>query len=329
KPELVIKGTSVFFEPMGERNLNHLSNDENHLTFNYVGLWYQNPLAVTYRYKLTGVTHEWIYLSDRSITFPNLSPGKYTFEVQATAGSWNESQVSSSSVSFGIMHPFWGKWWFILGAVAAVLGLILFIIKTREDRLKAKERLETEKIEFQFETLKSQINPHFLFNSLNTLVTVIEEDKEEAVDYVEKLSDFYRSMLEYRSHNLIAIPEELRMLKDYFFLQKKRFGDNLNLHIEVDEKNIKGNIAPLTLQMLVENAIKHNVISRKKPMTISVTHELGYIKVSNLIQAKRNQEPSTRVGLQNISNRYALLTSKEVLVEATDIFFTVSIPILS
>ncbi len=191
-----------------------------------------------------------------------------------------------------------------------------------------KAVLERQNIESQLEGLRNQVNPHFLFNSLNTLTYLIPEDADKAVRFVQQLSKVYRYVLESRDSKIILLSEELAFLKSYIFLLKERFGDNL--HIELRELGPKSHtaIVPLTLQMLFENAIKHNVISTEKPLRIEVFAENGHIVVRNNLQRKNQVMDSTGVGLQNIKDRYRILTHCEVDVIVSQEYFMVVLPVV-
>jgi two-component system, LytTR family, sensor kinase len=191
------------------------------------------------------------------------------------------------------------------------------------------EKLEEENIRSQYETLKSQINPHFLFNNLNTLASLIEESPKDAVDYVNRTADYYRKILNLRGQEIITISEELELVNDYFFLQKKRFGENLSISINIPEAILTTYVAPLTLQMLVENAIKHNIISAEKPLSIVLTAEKDlYIRVTNNLQKRDESTPSSKLGLKNITERYNYLSNSKVEIIITSFTFTVSVPVL-
>lgn len=191
-----------------------------------------------------------------------------------------------------------------------------------------KAELERQNIESQLEGLRNQVNPHFLFNSLNTLIYLIPEDSQKAVRFVQQLSKVYRYVLESRDSKLIPLSEELDFLKSYIFLLKERFGDNLQVEITGLEQKQGTAIVPLTLQMLFENAIKHNVISTGKPLHIEVFAENGHLVVRNNLQKKNQVMDSTGVGLQNIKDRYRMLTDKEVEVIASQQYFTVALPVV-
>lgn len=191
-----------------------------------------------------------------------------------------------------------------------------------------KELLKRENIESQLEGLRSQVNPHFLFNSLNTLAYIIPQDADRAVKFVQKLSKVYRYILEIRDKKLISVREELKFLDSYIFLIKERFGENLQIEIAVPQSVYEKNIIPLSMQMLFENAIKHNIISSSKPLKIQVVLRDGKIHVENNLQKKKQSMPSTQVGLQNIRNRYAFFTQKEVEVKVNEHTFSVGLPLI-
>ncbi|MBK9103410.1 MAG: histidine kinase [Saprospiraceae bacterium] len=185
-------------------------------------------------------------------------------------------------------------------------------------------------IESQLAALKAQINPHFLFNSFNTLITIIDENAmqpEVAIEYVEKLSDFYRSILQYREQESISLEEEWELVQSFVYLLEKRYGTNLTLHIDTPPKD--GFIMPMTLQMLVENAVKHNIISEKYPLDLYITVDADdYVTVRNTLQPKSKAEPSTQFGLDSIIRRYQLLSERKVIIEKTSDAFIVRIPII-
>jgi sensor histidine kinase YesM len=191
-----------------------------------------------------------------------------------------------------------------------------------------KADLERQNVESQLEGLRNQVNPHFLFNSLNTLIYLIPEDSDKAVRFVQQLSKVYRYVLESRDSKMIPLSDELDFLKAYIFLLKERFGDNLHVDIQGLEQKRDTAIVPLTLQLLFENAIKHNVISTEKPLHIEVFSENGHIVVRNNLQKKNQVMDSTGVGLQNIRDRYRMLTEKDVEVIASQQFYTVALPVV-
>jgi LytS/YehU family sensor histidine kinase len=229
--------------------------------------------------------------------------------------------------SFTINPPFYTTWWFILLIFSVLMAAGYIIMKYRIQQKKKISDIENEKVKMQLDTLKSQINPHFLFNSFNTLIGTIEENKQDAITYVEKLSDFYRNMLEYRDKNLISLAEELKIHDDYLFLLKQRFGKNLIIQFKTGNNTKDVYVIPLTLQLLTENAVKHNVISNANPLVISISVEGENLVVSNPVRSKITKEKSTHFGLQSLSKRYKDLTNKEIQILDKENIFSVSIPL--
>jgi len=194
--------------------------------------------------------------------------------------------------------------------------------------LKAKI-LEKENLQSQYETLKSQINPHFLFNTLNTITNLIEEEPEVAIRYVSKTADFLRTILNLKDKEVTGVEEEIHLIEGFYDLQRQRFGENLKLLININKENLSKKIPPLALQMLFENAIKHNIISSEKPLLITIEdHGRDYIEVKNNLQKKIVFAQSNGIGLKNIENRYGFLSDQKVEVIQNELFFVVRIPLL-
>lgn len=324
-PQPGLTGVSTILKPVDFVHNNSFSYDQNYLLFNFLGLWYTNPDAVRYRFRLEGFDPDWKISKDHSASYPKLGPGHYTFRIQ-TSEHGNFENVPEASWQFTIQAPFWERWWFILFLTSVLAGLIFTFIRTREKRLQREAILHREKVLSQFETLKSQINPHFLFNSFNTLITIIEENPKVAVEYVEHLSDFYRSIMVYRERDLIKLGEEMELVHSFEYLLKKRYEDSFHLIDRVNGQS--GQLMPLSLQMLVENAVKHNIISASRPLTVEIYPENGHIVVRNNLQRKIKPETSTHFGLQSLVKRYKLLGERSVLIEENKDWFTVKIPLL-
>jgi LytS/YehU family sensor histidine kinase len=211
-----------------------------------------------------------------------------------------------------------------------LLSILFLIIKQREWSIEKLNNLEKQKIQSQLETLRNQINPHFLFNSFNTLISEIEENPERAVVYVEHLSDFYRSIVLQKDKDLISLEEEITILKNYLFIQQKRFGQALLISIQLTENQQKSfYIVPLALQLLFENAVKHNVVSLEHPLHIELfINEEHQLVIRNNIREKFTPEKGSHTGLLNIQRRYQLLSGKSVTIENDTVYFTVKIPLL-
>jgi sensor histidine kinase YesM len=189
------------------------------------------------------------------------------------------------------------------------------------------EQLKREKAESQYTALRNQINPHFLFNSLNTLLTMVAENPK-ASQYVESLSEFLRSVLQAHEKEAVSLQEELKLSNQFIFIQKTRFGDKLNVETTIPQLFLDYAIPPFALQMLLENAIKHNVVSREYPLRINVYVEDSYLVVENSIHTKSEKDPSTGIGLNNIVNRFKFLTDRKVLISEDDGKFKVSLPLM-
>lgn len=190
------------------------------------------------------------------------------------------------------------------------------------------ERTKADNLGAQFELLKQQVNPHFLFNSLSTLKSMIEIEDEHAADFTQKLSDFYRFTLENRKEDLILLSEELHILEAYLFLLTARFEEGISLQITIDKSYYPTLIPPFTLQLLVENCIKHNVISLEQPLNIRIAIEEGMLLIENKLQLKKNPEPSTKLGLENINERYLHLLDKKIEINSTGTYFNVKLPLI-
>ena len=181
----------------------------------------------------------------------------------------------------------------------------------------------------KFESLKSQIDPHFLFNSLNVLTSLIGENPYQAEKFTTKLSKVYRYVLEQRNKDLIPLTEELQFAKTYMELLSMRFEDAVNFDIPTTVSNAELKIVPLSLQLLLENAVKHNVVSSLKPLTIKIYEQDGHLIIENNINPKEAIGKSTKVGLRNIADRYGLITRKRVTIENDNKTFKVSLPLLT
>lgn len=211
--------------------------------------------------------------------------------------------------------------------IIAVYESIYFMNELRKS-VEEKEMLKRESLNAQLDALRTQVNPHFLFNNLNTLASVIPENQDQAVQFVQQLSKVYRHILEVQDQPSIPLRDELEVMKAYAFLLKTRFGDNLGITINVPDEKLEKKIVPLSLQILMENAIKHNIVSSDKPLKVDVYAENGHLVVHNNLQKKNQVNVSTGIGLDNIRNRCRLLGNDQVQVVENGSSFTVSIPLI-
>lgn len=199
--------------------------------------------------------------------------------------------------------------------------------KLQEEFLRA-EQLQKENFKAQFESLKSQIDPHFLFNSLNILGSLIYKDPGKAVQFLGQLSKVYRIVLESNRKQVVPLRTELELVEAYAFLLKTRFGSNLQIMTDVPFEKRDHGLPPTSVQMLLENAIKHNGYTPGEPLTIKIFIEGNKLVVANNLQPRMEQANSSKVGLQNIVNRYSHLTDKQVEICPTDDAFIVKLPLL-
>jgi len=205
-------------------------------------------------------------------------------------------------------------------------GGILFIVIQWQDALKREQKLREENLVFQNETLKSQINPHFLFNSLNTVSSLIQSDPEKAELFINNLSSVYRYVLENGQKDMVPLQSELDLLNRYFDLHRVRDEEKISLTIDYTDAG-DYRIIPVSLQILLENAIKHNAATRQSPLKISVFFDDQHIVVRNNLQKKATQLKSTGIGLRNLSERIRLVMGKTLIIEENDNYFTVKIPL--
>ena len=237
---------------------------------------------------------------------------------------WHQKITSDFFLETG---AFMVKIAFIFVFLGSLISNAIMFFKNWKEAAVQQEKLKREQLALQYETLKSQVNPHFLFNNLNSLTSLISTNPDKAIDFVKKLSEVYRYVLDQKDHELVALETELKFLESYIFLQKIRFETNLNVQINVNPGKFK--VIPLSVQMLVENAIKHNEISDKNPLSICIYSTADdYLIVENQLQKKSGSEGSGS-GIQNIKDQYEFFTSKKVIISENTEKFIVSIPLLT
>ncbi len=211
--------------------------------------------------------------------------------------------------------------------IASIIYAISFFKAWRE-QVKETEQVKSEALALKYKVLQDQINPHFLFNSLNVLGSLIDIDSEKAKKFNRELSLFYRNVLQFKDMDILSLHEEIDFVKKYIFLQQIRFGEALEVDIIINEK-VDGNVIPLSLQTLVENAIKHNELSKAKPLKIVIAISDDYeLIVENNLQPMETAEESSKTGLKNLAGRYEFLTGKKMIVTNNDNYFRVSIPLI-
>lgn len=209
-----------------------------------------------------------------------------------------------------------------------IYKVILSIIKKQESKVQ-EQKIIAGTASAKFETLKNQIDPHFLFNSLNVLSSLIEENPENAQRFTTSLSKVYRYVLEQKDKDLIPIEEELAFAKTYMNLLQMRFENSLTYEVIIDTIKPEAKVVPLSLQLLLENAVKHNIISEQKPLHIKIYIDNDVLVIQNNYQKKSVLQDGQGVGIQNIISRYNIITDRKVAIEQNENTYTVKIPILT
>jgi LytS/YehU family sensor histidine kinase len=204
-----------------------------------------------------------------------------------------------------------------------------YTFKQWKDSLAEKEKLQQLTLQQEFETLKSQVNPHFLFNCFNTLSSLIAEDRKQAEVFLDELSKVYRYLLRNNEDGLSSLQTEIKFIQSYYRLLKTRHGDAVDLSVEIDKKYEQYLLPSLTLQMLVENAVKHNVLSKNKPLVIDIFTTAGSkLVVSNNLQLRTLKVPSNKIGLDNIKTKYDILNQPGFQVLKDQKTFSVVLPLI-
>jgi hypothetical protein len=217
--------------------------------------------------------------------------------------------------------------WFKSTISGLSAGAIIFIVLLWQSSLKREQKLREENLIFQNETLKNQVNPHFLFNSLNTLSSLVVSQPAVAEEFISRLSSIYRYILENSTKDRVPLGVELSFIRDYFFLHQIRDDGKIKMEIKAEDIS-ESNILPVSLQILVENCIKHNKATRENPLIIMIYLENNHIVVSNNLQRMAVRMKSTEIGLKNLAQRVKLVSGKELIIKETSTDFIVKIPLL-
>ena len=276
---------------------------------------------------------------------------RYDWETQPKTRLWAGAlgSVVISMLVFGLLRLFmivvlYGySWEFFVEnehATPYIIAIIITIVislflhafhfyKALQEKKVKEQKIIAGTASAKFDALKNQLDPHFLFNSLNVLTSLIEEDPHQAQKFTTSLSKVYRYVLEQKNKDLVSVDEEFQFAKTYVKLLKMRFEDSIHLDIPEHSAYPEAKIVPLSLQLLLENAVKHNVVTSSKPLHIKVYEENGMLVVENNLQAKQVVKKSSGVGLQNIQQRYGILTDRQVEITKSDKIFSVKLPLLT
>jgi two-component system, LytTR family, sensor kinase len=235
-------------------------------------------------------------------------------------------------VPFKLDRLFLAATWVIYGGMIPVGVNLGFFTIYFLDRWKATiveaERLEKEKSQVQFDNLKNQLNPHFLFNALTSLNSLIFENQQLASEFLQQLSKVYRYVLQNKDKNFVLLATELEFISNYVQLLETRFQGGLKINFDVNGASREKAIVPVTLQILIENAIKHNIVDKDKPLTIDIVTVGDYLVVSNNLQVRKTVQTSNKQGLENLKSLYKFLTEKPVLIEPTADRYFVKVPLI-
>ena len=217
----------------------------------------------------------------------------------------------------------------LVAIVITLVFYLLFYYKHRQDTRVKEQKIIARTASAQFDALKNQLDPHFLFNSLNVLTSLIEEDPRQAQKFTTSLSKVYRYVLEQKNKELVTVDEELKFARTYVGLLKMRFEESIIFNIPERASNPEARVVPLSLQLLLENAVKHNSVTPNKPLQITIEEVDGQLQVRNNLQPKQVVKKGSGVGLRNIQQRYAILSNKPVSIQKTATEFIVRIPMLT
>ncbi len=235
------------------------------------------------------------------------------------------------SLDFKLDSLFMASTWVLYVLTSVGLNTIFFLeyfIDRWKESIRQTERLEKEKTQVQFDNLKNQLNPHFLFNALTSLNSLISENKQLASQFLQHMSKVYRYVLLNKDKNFVSLQTELDFIKNYVFLAETRFGGALKIKFEINEQAHEQAIVPVTLQILIENAIKHNIVDHETPLHIDVFTSGDYLVISNNLQKRKTVETSNKLGLENLKSLYKFLTERPVLVEELQDRFNVKVPLI-
>lgn len=325
-PTLQLAALELFFNPVGDTSF---SWNANHWSFQWSSRWYTDPSRLQYQVQLEGFDLAPYITKDEKVSYPRLPPGKYRFSVRPiVAGHLFEPLVQKTGW-LRIARPWWQQTWFIATSMGLFVLAFWYWNWWRIQRAQRIQEQEKEHIKAQYEALKSQLSPHFLFNSFNTLMGLIEERPLDAKDYLQDLSELFRQILQLREQSLIPLEHELTIAQRYIALQKRRFNKAFEVSIEIPPGELHKLLPPLSLQLLLENALKHNVVSKLQPLKISIFIQDHRLWVTNPVNQRNGPKPpSTGYGLQSLKKKYILLSEEEVSVLEEAAYFSVVLPLI-
>ena len=328
-PPLYLKEILVNNLPVrtGSKHL-ELKYWQNYLAFNFEALSYKSNFPLAYRYKLAGIDTGWVYTSARNANYPELRPGSFIFEVQVQKSDGNWS-ASTPSFSIEIAPPLWDLWWVRIVFFILIAGFIYWRVRLLIQRERAKAEISNQLNAMELKTLRNQLNPHFLFNSLSTLSSLIDLRPDQANRFVEELATVYRYTLQYRDREMVELKVEVEYVQAYIYLMQIRFDDTLKIEWSISEKHLLYMLPAHALQLLIENCFKHNSFDQTHPLQIAIaTNTSDQLIVQNSLSPKKHKVDSTGLGLSSLEKRYQLLTKRSISVLRTENSFQVTLPLI-
>jgi len=287
--------------------------------------WEINRQALIYvRRRNPGISNTqtriiWLFMGVTVSSFMLSFAWDYIFDVTRFWGY--DMPIEDYLFDFGVM-------WIITSMIGSLYEAAYYITEWKETILE-KEDLKKINLQNQLDSLKNQVKPHFLFNSLNSLIALIDEDKTRAKKFVEELSRVYRYLLQSNETEVTTLAKELEFVRAYYYLLKTRYEDGLKLEIDLSPDAEKLLLPSLALQILLENAVKHNTLDAARPLAIKITADDHRLTVSNNLQRKTQFVPSNKVGLANIQSKYKLLNQPSIDISEVNGEFKVTLPLIS
>ncbi len=312
-----------------------LSASDNNLHFSFAAIDYSANSNYKYAYALEGLSETWNNNGQqRTVDYSGLAGGSYVFKVRMLQGGTGKI-LGELSIPFFIATPFYKNPVFIAGllvlTIVALYGLLRYWINKKEQIVLLEWKanaLAKEKTQMEYESLKQHLNPHFLFNSLTSLSSLIRFDPKTASTFLDGMSKIYRYILQSKNEETVSLRKEINFVKTFIYLQTTRFGDGLQILIDISEEQMGYKIVPVTLQNLIENAIKHNLVEVSSPLVVRIFCEGEFLIVRNNMQVKKFVGASNQQGLSNMKLLYSYLSEKPLSVHSDDEYFTVKIPLL-
>jgi ligand-binding sensor domain-containing protein len=335
KPVISALLTSDTVFNLHDNNTLTLPSHASAIRFVFGSLISRDHFSYDLQYQLAGADKTWTVASTHAeALYNNLQPGDYTFKVRAVSknADW---QTEEAELHFTIKTPWYKTWiayllYFTFG-FGAIYRFYRFKVNKQQviHNLESKtQRLEREKAMVMYESLKQQLNPHFLFNSLSSLNSLIGRDAKTARQFLDSLSKTYRYILKSRDHETVTLSDEIRFAQNYIKLQKTRFEDGFEVIIDIPSEYDDLRIVPVTLQNLIENAMKHNTTDAENPLVIKIYTEEDYLVIENNLQPKDMVETSNKQGLANLQSLYRFMSDKPVFISHTAHQFIIKLPLL-